>query len=156
MVHPTFDYSITFFHKNLTQWMPNAYLLNKSQNNDHSGNFITFFFILLYFWPHWVFIAARGLSLVVASWDYSSLWCAGFSLRWLLLLQSTGSRHTGFSSCSTQASVVAACGLRSCGTQALEHVGFSSCNAWALGSAGFSSCGSRALEHRLSRCGAWA
>ena len=26
----------------------------------------------------------------------SSLWCAGFSLRWPLLLRSTGSRHMGF------------------------------------------------------------
>ena len=34
---------------------------------------------------------------------YSSLWCAGFSLRWLLLLQSTGSRRAGFSSCGTRA-----------------------------------------------------
>ena len=57
----------------------------------------------------------RGLSLVAARGGYSSLWCVGFSLQWLLLLQSTGSRCTGFSSC-----------------------------------------GSRALEHRLSSCGAWA
>ena len=35
----------------------------------------------------------RGLSLVVASGGYSSLWCMGFSLQWLLLLQSTGSRR---------------------------------------------------------------
>ena len=55
------------------------------------------------FWLHWVFIVARGLSLVVASGGYSSLWCTGFSLRWLLLLQSMGSRRVGFSSCSTQA-----------------------------------------------------
>ena len=34
---------------------------------------------------------------------YSLLWCMGFSLRWLLLLRSTGSRRAGFSSCSTQA-----------------------------------------------------
>ena len=39
-----------------------------------------------------------GFSLVAASWGYSSLWCVGLSL-WLLLLQSTGSRRTGFSSC---------------------------------------------------------
>ena len=45
----------------------------------------------------------------------SSLQCAGFSLQWLLLLRSTGSRQ-----------------------------------------AYFSSCGSRALECRLSSCGAWA
>ena len=47
----------------------------------------------------WVFVAARGLSLVAASRGYSSLRCAGFSLRWLLLLQSMGSRRAGFSSC---------------------------------------------------------
>ena len=29
---------------------------------------------------------------------HSFLWCAGFSVQWLLLLQSTGSRHSGFSS----------------------------------------------------------
>ena len=33
----------------------------------------------------------------------SSLLCAGVSLWWLLLVRSTGSRHTGFSSCGTQA-----------------------------------------------------
>ena len=33
----------------------------------------------------------------------SSLRCVGFSLQWLLLLQSVGSRHVGFSSCGTQA-----------------------------------------------------
>ena len=49
-----------------------------------------------------VFVAARGLSPVVASGGYSSLPCAGFSLRWLLLLQNTGSRCAGFSSCGTR------------------------------------------------------
>ena len=51
------------------------------------------FFKLIYFWLCWVFVAVHGLSLVVASGGCSSLQCAGFSLRWLLLLQSTGSRH---------------------------------------------------------------
>ena len=60
------------------------------------------FFFLFIFWLHWVFVAACGLSLVAASGGYSSLWCVGFSLRWLLLLRSTGSRHTGFSSCGSQ------------------------------------------------------
>ena len=46
---------------------------------------------------------------------YSSLQCAGFSLRWLLLLWSTGSRGSGFSSC---------------GSQALERR-LSSCGSWA-------------------------
>ena len=70
-----------------------------------SGNFFLFNFIYLfiYFWLRWVFIAAHWLSLVVASGGYSLLWCLGFSLRWLLLLQTTGSRSTGFSSCGTRA-----------------------------------------------------
>ena len=45
----------------------------------------------------------RGLSLGAVSGGYSSLRCAGFSLRWLLLLWSTGSRHTGFGSSGTRA-----------------------------------------------------
>ena len=44
-----------------------------------------------------------GLSLVAASGGYSSSRCMDFSLRWLLLLQSTGYRCAGFSSCDTQA-----------------------------------------------------
>ena len=44
-----------------------------------------------------------GLSLVSVSRNYSLLQCMGFSLRWLLLLESTGSRLMGFASCSTQA-----------------------------------------------------
>ena len=65
-------------------------------------------------------MAAPGLSLVAASRGYSSLWCAGFSLQWLLLLQCTGSRHVGFSSCGLRASVVVSRGLSSCGSWALE------------------------------------
>ena len=42
-------------------------------------------------WVSWVFLAAHGISLVMESRDYSSLQCTGFSLQWLLLLQSTGS-----------------------------------------------------------------
>ena len=55
------------------------------------------------FWLCWVFIAVCGLSLVVVSRGYSSLWCLGLSLWWLLLLQSMGYRRTGFSSCGTRA-----------------------------------------------------
>ena len=62
-----------------------------------------FIYLFIYFWLHWVFIAACGLSLVAARGGYSSLRCAGFSLLWLLLLQSTGSRRTGFSSCGSRA-----------------------------------------------------
>ena len=66
--------------------------------------FFLFFNKFIYFWLPWVFVAVRGLSLVAAGGGYSSLWCAGFSLWWLLLLQSMGSRHAG--------SVVVACGLQ--------------------------------------------
>ena len=62
-----------------------------------------FCFLFFYFWLRWVFIAAHGLSLVAASGGYSLLHCVGFSLRWLLLLRSTGSRRVGFSSCGTWA-----------------------------------------------------
>ena len=69
---------------------------------------INLFILFIYFWLRWVFVAVRGLSLAASSGGYSSLQCTGFSLRWLLLLQSTDSRRTGFSSCGT---VVVACGL---------------------------------------------
>ena len=68
------------------------------------------FYYLFYFWLRWVFTAVCGLSLVAASGGYSSLWCAGFSLQWLLLLRSTGFRSAGFSSVAR--------GLSSCGAQA--------------------------------------
>ena len=64
-----------------------------------SVTYLFFFFLIhiilfIYFSLHWVFVAARGLSLVAARGDYSLLWCVGFSLRWLLLLQSTSPRST--------------------------------------------------------------
>ena len=61
------------------------------------------YLFIIYFWLHWVFVAALGLSLVAASGGYASLQCMGFSLRRLLLLRSTGSRHEGFSSCGARA-----------------------------------------------------
>ena len=68
------------------------------------GNFFYFFNVCLkklfiYFWPCWVFIAVHGLSLVEVSRGYSSLWCTGFSLQWLLLLWSAGSSCSVFSHC---------------------------------------------------------
>ena len=65
-----------------------------------------FFFLInlfIYFWLCWIIVAACELPLVVLSGGYSSLWCAGFSLRWLLLLRSMGSRCTGLSSCGAWA-----------------------------------------------------
>ena len=79
-------------------------------------------FIIIFFWLRWVFVAVRRFSLVAASGGYSSLWCTCFSLQWLLLLRSTGSRRTGFSSCGA--------GLSSCGSWALERR-LSSCGARA-------------------------
>ena len=62
-----------------------------------------FLFIYLFMAAFLVFVAACGLSLVAASGGYSSLRCAGFSSWWLLLLQSTGPRGMGFSSCGARA-----------------------------------------------------
>ena len=78
--------------------------------------FLFFKLICFYFWLCWVFVVVRGLSLVVVSGGYSSLWCAGVSLWWLLLLRSLGSRHVGFSSCGPWA---LECRLSNCGAQAL-------------------------------------
>ena len=63
-----------------------------------------------------------GLSLVAASEGYSLLWCAGFSLQWLLCC--------GAQALGTRAAVVAAHGLSSCGSRAQER-SLGSCGAWA-------------------------
>ena len=55
----------------------------------------------------------KGLFSRCSYWGYSVLQCTGFSLRWLLSLQSAGSRL-----CGLQA---AACGLSSCSPWALER-----------------------------------
>ena len=60
----------------------------------------------IYFWLSWVFVAARGLSLLAVSGSYSSLRCVGFSLRWLLLWRSMGSRHGGFRSCGSRSQLL--------------------------------------------------
>ena len=65
--------------------------------------FNLFIVFIIYFWLHWALAAVRGLPLVVASWGYSSLRCAGLSLQWPLLLLSTASRSAGLSSCGTRA-----------------------------------------------------
>ena len=79
-----------------------------------------FIILFIYFWLCWVFVAAHKFSLVVASGTICggarASPCSGFSC--------------GASALGARASVVAVCGL--------------------------SSCGSRALERRLSSCGAQA
>ena len=84
--------------------------------------FILFYFILfIYLFIYGCVGSLHRLSLVVVTGGYSSLWCVGFSLRWLLLLRSTGSRHQGFSSCGMRASVVVARGLYSAGSVVVAH-----------------------------------
>ena len=53
----------------------------------------------------------RGLSPVVASGGHSSSRCAGLSLSWPLLLQSTGSRHAGSVIVAHGPSCSTACGI---------------------------------------------
>ena len=78
----------------------------------HTSSYLGFFvFFVFVFWLCWIFVAMCGLSLVAASGGYSLLRYVGFSLRWLLMLWSTGSRCAGFSSCGS--------GLSSYGSQAL-------------------------------------
>ena len=107
----------------------------------------TFYFIfklnlfIFYFWLCCVFVAVRRLSLVVVSGDYSSLSCAGFSLRWLHLLRSMGSRQVGFSSCGTPAQHLWLMGSRA-QTQHLWHTGLVA--PWHVGS-----CWTRARTHVL-------
>ena len=68
-------------------------------------------FYLFYLWLCWVFVSVRGLSLVVASGGHSSSWCAGLSLSWPLLSQSTGSRCAGSVIVAHGLSCSAACGI---------------------------------------------
>ena len=94
--------------------------------------YILIFMVSLFFlfWLCWVFVAARGLSLVGASAGYSSLRCTGFSLWWLLLLWSTGSRHICFSSCGMQAQQLWLMGSRV--QDQLWHTGLAA--PWHVGS----------------------
>ena len=96
-------------------WMTFIELMNFPYISNLSVLFCFVFNKFIYFWLCWVFIAVCGLSLVVASRGYSLLRCAGFSLRWLLLLRSMGSRCTGFSSCGSR---TLECRLSSCGARA--------------------------------------
>ena len=67
------------------------------------------FFINKFIYCIYLFSAALGLCCCTRAFSSCSEWgllclrCAGFSLRWLLLLRSTGSRRAGFSSYGTWA-----------------------------------------------------
>ena len=68
-------------------------------------------FLFIYFWLCWVFVSVQGLSLVAVSGGHSSSQCAGLSLSWPLLLQSTGSRRAGSVVVAHGPSRSAACGI---------------------------------------------
>ena len=70
--------------------MPSTFILLEQVSGFPPRPLFLKLYLFIYFWPRWVFVAARGLSLVAASGGYSSL-------------RSTGSRCVGFSSCSTWA-----------------------------------------------------
>ena len=65
--------------------------------------FINLFILFIYFWLCWVFVAVRGLSLVAVSGGLLFVAVRGLLIAVASLLQSTGSRHAGFSSCGSQA-----------------------------------------------------
>ena len=77
----------------------------------HIYSFFKKLIYLFNFWLCWVFVSARGLSLVAASGGHSSSRCAGLSLSWPLLLQSTGSRRAGSVVVAHGPSCSAACGI---------------------------------------------
>ena len=56
----------------------------------HSLVLETVLILFMYFWLHWIFVTALGLSLVAVSRGYSLLWCEGFSLWWLLKVAEPG------------------------------------------------------------------
>ena len=70
-----------------------------------------FIYLFIYLWLCWVFVSARGLSLVVASRGHSSSRCVGLSLSRPLLLRSTGSGRTGSVVVAHGPSRSTACGI---------------------------------------------
>ena len=85
-----------------------------------SSNFLK---IIIYFWLHWVSVAACGLPLTVASRGYSAVYCSGalpshcsgFSYCWAWALEQTGSAVVAHRrSCSAVCGIVPDQGLNSC------------------------------------------
>ena len=113
-----FSPGMSFLHSFLPPSLPPFFLF-------FLPSFLPFFFFLsflfiYYFWLCWVFVSACRLSLVVASVGYSSLWCAGFLLWWLLVAEH-GLQACGLQQLWLMDSVVVAHRLSSCGSWALEH-----------------------------------
>ena len=108
------------------------------QFSSRKNFFLIYLFYLFYFFGCIRSLLLRGLSLVAASGGYSSLWCVGFSLRWLLLLWSTGSRRVGFSSCGLWAQQLWHTGL-----VAPRHVRYSQTGARTRGKGILNHCATR-------------
>ena len=67
------------------QWRVKEVNVNvNSCSSFHVGNFMGFFFIIITFWLHWVFIAVHGHSHCIE--QGCSLVEVGFSVWWPLLL----------------------------------------------------------------------
>ena len=82
-------------------------------------HFFTIVTIILYFihsWLCWLFLAFCGLSLVAVSRVYSLLQSMGFSLWWLLLFWSTGSRACRLEWLHHTGSGIVPCGFQSMGS----------------------------------------
>ena len=81
---------------------------------------INLFILFIYFWLRWVFIAAYGLPLAVASGGYSSLRCVGFSLQWLLVAEHRLQAH-GLQQLWCMGSVDVARRLQTAGSVVVAH-----------------------------------
>ena len=93
--------------KNYFLWFS---LFHKVSNIINRGADITslilyYLYLFIYFWLQWVAVAAHRLSLVVACGATLWLWCAGFSLQWLLL------RQVGSILVAHELSSIMACGI---------------------------------------------
>ncbi|CAM9276502.1 unnamed protein product [Rangifer tarandus platyrhynchus] len=94
---------LTFLLSQTSTFFSPLFIIKTFPKRNQEMSFGSFFKKCIYFfWLHWVLVAALGLSLVVESGGCSSLWSLGSSLWWLLFLQGTVSRYTGFSSYSMQ------------------------------------------------------
>ena len=80
--------------------------IKAKQNLVHFISLKFFYFYLSLCWPQWVFTSSRAFLQLQRVGATLQIQGTSFSLQWLLLLQSTGSRVGG---------------LRGCGSQALEH-----------------------------------
>ena len=100
---------------------------------------ISFFFkifIYFYFWLPWVFVAVRRLFSSCGERGLLFVVVPGLLIGCLLLLQSMGSRHMGFSSCGIRAQQLWIAGSRAqaqqlwcTGLAAPQHVGSSQTRA---------------------------